>query len=86
MVKKIANELGFFIIKLVLALSFLPLLLTWFDFRSSTAQMNRVEKLFLIEIILITVFVSLLALYILRFVLSLLLKKLGVGGKTEKAP
>ncbi len=84
--KKISVELGFFIIKLAIAFSLLPLILTWFDFRSSKSQINKVEQLFLIEFIIIALFVSLIVLYVLRFLLSILLTKLGVGGKPQKAP
>ena len=84
--KKISVELGFFIIKLAIALSLLPLILTWFDFRSSKGQVNKVEELFLIEFIIIALFISLIVLYVLRFLLSILLTKLGVGGKPQKAP
>lgn len=86
MFKKIANELGFFTIKLVIALSLLPFILTWLDFRSSKVQINKVEKLFLIEFIVIALLVTIIVLYILRFLLSILLTKLGAGGKPQKAP
>jgi hypothetical protein len=84
--KKISFELGFFIIKLAIAFSLLPLILTSFDFRSSKSQINKVEQLFLIEFIMIILFVSLIVLYVVRFLLSILLAKLGVGGKPQKAP
>jgi predicted membrane protein len=86
MLKKIANEFGFLTIKLSIAFSLLPILLYWFDFRSSNDQMNTVERLFLIEICMLTVFCTVLVLYILRFLLSILLKKMGAGAKEQKAP
>ncbi len=86
MLKKIADELGFFIIKLVIALAILPVLLYWFDFRSSNEAMNKVEQLFLIEICVLVLFCSLFVLYILRFLLSLLFKQNKEKTEGKKQP
>ncbi len=84
MKKKIGIELGWFFIKLIISLLLLPFWVNWLNIRSSADGLHQLETYFLIELGVLWLLISLLALYILRFILSLIWKKM--GGSAAKTP
>lgn len=79
MKKKIGIELGWFFIKLIISLLLLPFWVNWLNIRSSSDGLHQLETYFLIELGVLWLLISLLALYIIRFILSLIWKKMGGG-------
>jgi hypothetical protein len=74
------RELGFFIVLSLGALSLLPLVVEQLPLASEAYTVNRMEKLFIIELSILVFLTILVVLYILRFILTLIFRKLLGGG------
>lgn len=73
--KKFVQEIGFFLLFTLLALALLPFILHVMDLRSQYARLTRLEEIFLSQIILILFLVTLVVIYLLRFILAWVFKK-----------
>ena len=83
--KKFIQETGFFLLFTLLALALLPFILHVMDLRSQFARLTRLEELFLSQMVFILFLITLVIIYLLRFILSWVLKKyIGSAGKGEK--
>ena len=74
------RELGFFIVLSLGALSLLPLVVEQLPLTSEAYTVNRMEKLFIIELSILVFLAILVVLYMLRFILTLIFRKLLGGG------
>jgi hypothetical protein len=82
--KKVVHELAWLIFLGLMAALLLPLFAIWMDFRTSEIEINKIEKLFLTQILALSYFGILLSLYILRFVITMMVNKFLQPSKGEK--
>jgi hypothetical protein len=82
--KKVVHELAWLIFLTLMAALMLPLYAIWMDFRTTEMQMNKIEKLFLAQILFLSFLAILLILYILRFVITLMVNKFFTPSKGKK--
>lgn len=79
------RELGFLILLSLGALSLMPLVMGKLPLTSEAYTVNRMEKLFIIELSILVFLANLIVLYVLRLMLTLVFGKLlGGGGGTVK--
>ena len=82
--KKVVHEITWLIFLALVAILLLPVYAIWMDFRTTESQMNKIEALFLAQILSLSYFVILLALYVLRFVITMTINKFLTPTKGEK--
>jgi Ca2+/H+ antiporter len=73
--EKVIHELTWLIFLALLAAFLLPMYVIYMDFRTTEMQINRIEKLFLAQILSLSYLAILIMLYIVRFVINLIIKK-----------
>ena len=82
--KKVVHELTWLIFLALMAAALLPVYVMWMDFRTTEMQMNKIEKLFLAQILSLSFFAILISLYILRFVITMVINKFLGTAKGKK--
>jgi hypothetical protein len=82
--KKVVHEITWLIFLALVAILLLPVYAIWMDFRTTESQMNKIEALFMAQILSLSYFVILLALYVLRFVITMTINKFFTPAKGEK--
>ena len=82
--KKVVHELAWLVFLGLMAALILPLYAILMDFRTTEQEINKIEKLFLAQIIFLSYIGILAALYILRFVISMVVSKFFTTSKEEK--
>jgi hypothetical protein len=82
--KKVVHELTWLIFLALMAAALLPVYVMWMDFRTTEMQMNRIEKLFLAQILFLSYFGILIILYITRFVITMVVNKFFAPAKGKK--
>jgi len=82
--KNIIHELTWLIFLALMAAFLLPIYVTWMDFRTTEMQMNRIEKLFLTQILSLSYIAILILLYILRFLINIIMSKFLSSSKGKR--
>jgi hypothetical protein len=82
--KKVVHEFAWLVFLGLMAALILPLYAILMDFRTTEQEINKIEKLFLAQIIFLSYLGILAALYILRFVISMVVSKFFTTAKEEK--
>ena len=82
--KKVVHELTWLIFLALVAIVLLPVYAIWMDFRTTDIQMNKIESLFLAQILSLSFFVILLSLYVIRFVITMTINKFFPPAKGKK--
>jgi len=78
--KILARELGFFFVFSLAALCLTPAVVDALALTSEAWTVNRLERIFLVQIAVLAFLAILAALYVLRLALALLLSTRGGGG------
>lgn len=82
--EKIIHELTWLIFLALMAAFLLPIYVILMDFRTTEMQMNRIEKIFLAQILSLSYLAILIMLYILRFVINLIVQKFFSAAESKK--
>ena len=73
--KKVVYEITWFSFITLISFILLPLIIIWMDLRTAQFNINKLEQLFLTQMLFIIFFLTVLALYIFRFLITMLLSK-----------
>lgn len=79
------REAGYFFTLSLGALGLLPLVMEWLPLSTEAFTVNRMEKIFIIQLYLLMFLGILIVLYVIRLIVTLLTRKLlGGGGGSVK--
>lgn len=82
--KKVVHELAWLVFLGLMAALILPIYAIWMDFRTSELEINKLETLFLAQILFLSYLAILVVLYILRFVITMVVSKFFTTAKGEQ--
>jgi hypothetical protein len=83
--KTFIREAGYFFTLSLGALGLLPLVMEWLPLSTEAFTVNRMEKIFIIQLYLLMFLGILIVLYVIRLIVTLLTRKLlGGGGGSVK--
>jgi hypothetical protein len=82
--KKVVHELAWLVFLGLMAALILPLYAILMDFRTTDLEINKIEKLFLAQILFLSYLAILVGLYILRFVITMAVSKFFTTAKGEQ--
>jgi hypothetical protein len=83
--KTFIREAGYFFTLSMGALSLLPLMMEWLPLSTEAFTVNRMEKIFIIQLSILMFLSILIVLYLIRLIVTLLVRKLlGGGGGSVK--
>ena len=83
--KTFIREAGYFFTLSLGALGLLPLVMEWLPLSTEAFTVNRMEKIFIIQLYLLMFLGILVVLYVIRLIVTLLTRKLlGGGGGSVK--
>ena len=73
--KKVVYEITWFTFITLISFILLPLIIIWMDLRTAQFNINKLEQLFLTQMLFIIFILTVLALYVFRFLITMLLSK-----------
>jgi hypothetical protein len=82
--KRVVHELAWLVFLGLMAALILPLYAILMDFRTTDLAINKIEKLFLAQILFLSYLGILIVLYIFRFVITIVLSKFFTTAKEDK--